>query len=538
MKKKSGLTFKSAAKFLYLPHLLPLRPMDKKLLKWNFIFQYGWVLTNIFNSILLTPLYLKNIDNNTLGIWWATGAVLGWITLVDPGVGEVLQQRIAELRGRKENEEVGKLIGSGYLASAFVLLIAILLGLACYLFIGKIINKNIADYPYLSTALWISVLATGLSLVSFTMSGINQGLHNSAQVAICSLTANLLFLLVNLLFLFFGYGVLSIALANLVRAVYINIYNVGYMFRVLRKQAIEMIFQFEHFKKFIRIFSFTSTSKIITGLSYSVDMVVLARFISPLRITMYEVNRRPIGHFYSLIGRHAVALMPLISHAKGKGEKASILSLMNQQFKFYSYAALFVALAFCFNYGNLIAAWTGPGQYIGNTLLYLLVAQFFFALLSSFMANVGYAIGDIKIPSLYSIIRGIIYGTTMFFTAKHFGIKGAVITSLVFSSTVDFLFYYYRVYKLGYLQLSLLTNVASTWVIIFPVAVLGGWGFTQLINSLLPPTMYFAKLLINSGVFTLFFFALLIVVDMPLRNKVKNLAGKYIQPLFFKLKRA
>lgn len=508
------------------------------MLRWNFIFQYGWVLTNIFNSILLTPLYLKNIETNTLGIWWATGAVLGWMTLVDPGVGEVLQQRIAELRGRNENGEVGKLIGSGYLASAFVLAISILLGLACYFFIGKIINKNISDFPYLSSALWISVLATGLSLVSFTMSGINQGLHNSAQVAICSLTANCLFLLINLLFLFLGYGVLSIALANLFRAVYINIHNIVSMLRVLKREALQMVFQVSHFKKFIRIFSFTSSSKIITGLSLSVDMVVLARFISPALITMYEVNRRPIGHFYSLISRHTVALMPLISHAKGKGEKDAILSLMNQQFRFYSYAALFVALVFCFNYGNLISAWTGPKQFIGNTLLYLLVAQFFFSLLVSFMTNVSYALGDIKIQSLYNIIRGIIFGAAMFYTAKHFGIKGAVITSLVFSSTIDFLFYYYRVYRLGYLQISLLTNLAKRWVIILPAAVLGGWGLTQIVNALLPATMYFARLLVNGGTFTLFFLVLLILVDVPLRGKAKKLSGKFIALPFVKLRRA
>ncbi len=511
--------------------------MDKKLLRWNFIFQYGWVLTNIFNSILLTPLYLKNIEANTLGIWWATGAVLGLITLVDPGVGEVLQQRIAEFRGRKEEEEVGKLIGSGYLASAVVLLVSIIFGLGCYFFIGKIINKNIGDYAYLSSALWVSVLATGLSLVSFTMSGINQGLHNSAQVAICSLTANCLFLLVNLIFLFLGYGVLSIAMANLLRAVYINIYNISSMLRLVKKQAMSIVFEMAHFKNFVRIFSFTATSKIITGLCGSVDMVVLARFNLPSLITMYEVNRRPLGHSYSLIGRHSVALMPLISHAKGKGEKEAILDLMKKQFKFYSYATLFVALMFIFNYGHLIAAWTGPGQYIGNTLLYLLVAHFFLSLLTTFMSNVGYALGDIKVPSIYNVTRGIVFGITMFFTAKLYGIKGAILTSLAFAATIDIAFYYWRVYRLGYLHRSLLSGVFTTWIIILPAAVLGGWGISFAIDKLLSPTMFFAKLIANGAIFTMFFFTLLLLVDAGFRSKVKELSGKFLVLPFFRLKR-
>src|SRR5207237_10076234 len=96
--------------------------MDKKILRWNFVFQYGYVLTNIFNSFLLLPLYLKNIDSATLGIWLATGSILGWMTLIDPGVGEVLQQKIAELRGSKNYGEIGRLIGSGCMSSGFVLI--------------------------------------------------------------------------------------------------------------------------------------------------------------------------------------------------------------------------------------------------------------------------------------------------------------------------------------------------------------------------------------------------------------------------------
>ena len=121
--------------------------MDKKVLRWNFVFQYGWVLTNVFNSILLLPLYVKNIDSSTLGIWLATNSVLSWMTLVDPGVGEVLQQRIAELRGSKAFTEIGNMIGSGFIASAIILLISVIVGLICYFSIGAIINKNIALYP-------------------------------------------------------------------------------------------------------------------------------------------------------------------------------------------------------------------------------------------------------------------------------------------------------------------------------------------------------------------------------------------------------
>ncbi|HEX8462105.1 MAG TPA: oligosaccharide flippase family protein, partial [Segetibacter sp.] len=426
--------------------------MDKKVLRWNFVFQYGWVITNVINSILLLPLYVKYIDANTLGVWLATTGVLYWMTIIDPGIGEVLQQKIALLRGKNEYNEIGKSIGSGLFSSMIILFIAVIVGIVCYFSLGVIINKDVSIYPGLSKALFFTVLATGLSLVSFTLTGINQGLHNSAHVAISSLTANLLFLIVNLFFLLFGFGVMSIAIANLARAFYINVFNYISLQRLLKREGMKWTFDVSHFKVFIRIFSFTSTSRIITGLSNSIDMIVLARYINPAMITVYEINKRPLNLTTSLIGRHSVALMPVISHAAGTGARAPIVDLINKQFKFYIYAAMFAIFMFAINYLNLLNLWVGEGKFIGNNLLTLLLVVNFFGLISYFMSNVSYALGDIKKNSQFLIVRNLMYGVIVFFAAKFYGIAGTLVVSLAMTFLGDFFFFCYRVYKLGYLE--------------------------------------------------------------------------------------
>ncbi|HEU4472151.1 MAG TPA: MATE family efflux transporter [Flavisolibacter sp.] len=512
--------------------------MDKKILRWNFVFQYGWVLTNIFNSLLLLPLYLKNIDKDSLGIWLATGNILGWMTMVDPGVGEVLQQKIAELRGQKKHYEIGKTIGSGFLASGIILLLAFGLGLVCYSFAGRLIDKDISAYGNLPMALVISVVATGLSLVSFSLSGINQGLHNSAQVAICSITANFLFLFVNLVLLYQGFGVMSIALANLCRALYINIHNLISLFKVLREQYLRPVFEWLHFKKFIRIFSFTSASKIITGLSYSVDMIVLARYIPPAMIAIFEINKRPVNVAYSLIGRHSVALMPLISHAKGSGDKGSILQLLTRQLRIYGYATVFVSLLFCFNYDYLISAWTGKENFIGHLVAYLLVAGFFLSLFSYFMAIVGYALGDIKMNSVYNILRNIFFGVLMYFAARNYGIVGTLVVSIAITLLADLFFYTYRLHRLGYMDGALLKSAFRYWPLLLPLSVLAGWGLKALFASLVPEGLYFNKLLLNTGFFSFFFLALVLLIDPSWRQGAKSLATRYVITPIYKYIRA
>lgn len=511
--------------------------MNKKILKWNFIFQYGYVLTSIVSSIILFPLYLKHIDTNTLGIWLATGNILAWMTLADPGVGDVLQQKIAELRGKKMFHEIGQTIGSGFMASALILVISVIVGFIFFFLIGSIINKDVSQYPNLQMALALSIIATGMSLVSFSMSGINQGMHNSAHVAISTLIANGVFLMVNMLLLYLEFGVISIAFANLCRALFVNIYLMASMRSLLKKEQLKIQFGLDHFKSFIRIFSFTSISRIVGGFSSSMDMIILARFIPPGMITIFEINKRPIILTQSLVGRHSVALMPVLSHAKGTGDREGINNLISKQFKFYSYAALFISFVFCLVYHDLISAWTGSGKYAGDTIMYLLVANFFFYLIGYFMANMAYALGDIKMNSLVNIIKGLLLGVLLLIVAKKYGIVGTLLASLSVVLVTDFSFFTYRLYKIGYLKTSLLKNTLQLWSVIVPLGALLVWGCKSLVREIVPENMFIIKLLVSSGIFASAFIVVVLIVDAEIRDTARLLKDKFIITPYYKLRK-
>jgi len=508
--------------------------MNKKILKWNFIFQYGYVITNIINSVILLPLYLKRIDSSTLGLWLATGNILAWMTLADPGVGDVLQQKIAQLRGQNSDREIGLTIGSGLSASAGILAISVIAGFVFYFLIGTIINKDVSKYDGLQVALLVSIIATGMSLVSFSLSGINQGMHNSAPVAIGSLTANFLFLITNVVLLYLGFGVISIAASNLTRALYINIFNFTALKKVLNREKLSIIFDRTHFKKFIKIFSFTSVSRIIGGFAASMDMIVLARFVNPAMITVFEINKRPIQMTQSLIGRHSVALMPVISHANGKGDTEGIKNLIDTQFKYYTYAAIFIALCFILNYHSLITAWTGEGKYAGNTIVYLLIGNFFFDLLGYFMANMGYALGDIKMNSFINILKGIVSGVLYYFVTKAYGLVGLMVTMITLNILIDFIFFSVRLYKLGFLNMQLMSRSLMLWAMIIPVSALGGWGFNVLYTMVIPEKMYIIKILLNGGSFAVFFAGLILLLDNALRNDVTSMLSSVFKINFNK----
>lgn len=264
----------------------------------------------------------------------------------------------------------------------------------------------------------------------------------------------------------------------------------------------------------------------MTGISNSLDMVILARFISPGMITIYEINKRPLNLTNSLIGRHSVALMPLISHTKGKGDSEAIAQLISNQFRIYVYAAIFTSFMFLINYYDLITLWVGEGKYIGNQILFVLVIASFVNLLSYFMSNVGYALGDIKKNSTFNIVRSLVYAVMVFFAAKYYGIIGTAVVLLATVLCIDISYFCYRVYKLGFLPTSLIKSISGQCFIIIPVAASAAWLIHLFIQANFHANMYLAKLITGSALFTTFFLALLIFTDKGLRDQLKQFKNR------------
>ena len=84
-------------------------PRHSRLTLVNIAFQYAQTCLLIVNGIVLTPLYLACIPERTFGAWLATGNIVAWLTLIDPGINQVVQQRVAAAHAREDRAALGRL---------------------------------------------------------------------------------------------------------------------------------------------------------------------------------------------------------------------------------------------------------------------------------------------------------------------------------------------------------------------------------------------------------------------------------------------
>ncbi len=165
-------------------------------------------------------------------------------------------------------------------------------------------------------------------------------------------------------------------------------------------------------------------------------------------------------------------------------------------------------------------------MFIGNNFLVLLLLYNFFSLISYFMSNVSYALGDIKTNSMFLIIRNLVFGFLVFLGARYYGMMGTIVVSLGMSFLADFFFFSYRVYKLGYLQSSFVKSVLNIWIIVIPVCTLAGYFLHSFVGMLISEKMLFTKMITGSGIFLFVYFILLLLVDSTLRSWIQQLKKK------------
>ena len=81
----------------------------------------------VIRGLFIVPFYLKYIDNTIYALWLATGNIVVWLTFVDPGISNVLQQRVAYFMGKKDLITLSKVITSGIVLSGLISVIAYLI---------------------------------------------------------------------------------------------------------------------------------------------------------------------------------------------------------------------------------------------------------------------------------------------------------------------------------------------------------------------------------------------------------------------------
>jgi O-antigen/teichoic acid export membrane protein len=414
---------------------------------WHYVFLSGRTVVSIITGVLIVPLYLHYLDLALYGAWLTTGNLLLWLTMVDPGVSDVLLQRIGKACGSHDHTETGLVVGSAAVLSGLIFGVVLLVGAGLAGYVVAFTNYHAPDAPQLETAFWLALPGAAMGLLANTPLNVVYGFQQTKAAGLAQNAIALLSIGLTVGLLVAGVGLPALAWGGLFTGFFKLMYSTIHAARLLRQHGIRLTYSRLHLRQFSRVFLYTFGSRLVETLTSNLDLIVVARFIGPQYVAMLELSRRPVRIVLSQVNFLTVAMLPTLPHLLGSGDAARLQRTTLTILQTVCWSAGLVAGGFILFNQPLVALWTGPTSFFGQTNNVLTCLGLFAASLAYSCANVVYTLGDIRFNALVSLARNLPYALLMPLLASWFGLTGLLVAFGLLTVGVDLLAFGRRVFR-------------------------------------------------------------------------------------------
>jgi O-antigen/teichoic acid export membrane protein len=386
----------------------------------------------MITGIFLVPLYLKYISVETYGAWLATGNILLWITIIDPGISLVLQQKISYSYGKNDIETIVDIIASGLFITFFITIIIFILGYVLSFYIVDLLNNHSKiDFTQLRSAFLLALVGSCLMIFSYSITSINQGLQSSIGIGLVYAITNIFSILISALMLKRNYGVISLAILPFINGIGLTIGNIFYLLWRLKIEKIKVNFVMSKIFILINLISFSFIGKVGSVISNNLDLFLVSQQLGPQSAAVLNLSRKGPEMSRTFIERPIIAFIPAISNMRSSTEIVKQKNIIIRLLKIILIIFGLIAVEFINFNDNFVNLWVGNNFFAGNLISFFICLNIILLSFSSNISNLCFALGEIRNTNLISFIQSIISLILLYVFINYFGLLGAVIAPII-----------------------------------------------------------------------------------------------------------
>lgn len=392
----------------------------------------------VLQGLLVTPLYARLIPLDLLGAWMATGNVLAWLSLIDPNISRILQQKVARAYGKGDAPSVKSLSMAGHVLGMGVALA--MSGLTPFVrtAIGLVPGAKESGAE-LEASVVVAVLASSVLVASFAPMSVNLGLQNMVQVGVITVLATSAGLATSILGLLNGWGLVALPAGLLCRA---TILFVGNLVSVYKRQGIYDTWRLgpdlPALKEIVVPSGFTFVEKVGVAMTSQVEPLAIAYAAGPVNTAQYTITSRPLEPVRIAVDRVLPALGPGLSHLAGDRGNHAVADVIGKVYGPLGGVVSIGVAAVTVASGPLVSTWAGAGTFAG----YGVSAAVAIAAVSGCLANPGgeilYSLGDVRSVALGRLLEGTARVALQVLGGILFGVVGVIIGGVIATATVTF----------------------------------------------------------------------------------------------------
>jgi O-antigen/teichoic acid export membrane protein len=394
-------------------------------------FHYISVVFVLLQGFLVTPITLSHVSPSLYGAWLGTGNVLSWLTLVDPGISTLMQQRIAFLYGRQDREAIGQAIATGILVNVGLAAV-VLFGLFLASYVGHAFHLVPAEARELERSFRWGVIAASVMLASFAVMAANLGIQKSVGPGVLHLLASAFYMVAAIGLLLRGDGLMALPIAGIVRGATLLLGNLIILLawsahhlrglvRVGREEA----------RHLLGLSVWTFLGRLAGTLSDQVEALIVGLVISPAAASVIVLTGRALDPVRTAVSRVGPAFLPVLSSLAGQGKLDRVhFGLRQMLTASRAVCAVGVGGVVALN-GIFVHVWVGSQFFGGEVLTVLQAIALAVACTGSLFGNVAISLGCIKRPVIAGLAESALKLILMLGLGTLLGLPGMPLASIV-----------------------------------------------------------------------------------------------------------
>jgi len=383
-------------------------------------------------AFILTPIIIYHLGQAGYGVWVIIGSIIGYYGFLDLGVASAVMRYVARFSGEGDEREVKKIVSTAF---AFFITIGVSIVVGTFL-LSDVLAKFI-DVPQQGLenfSLAIEILALSMA-IRFAVSVFKITLIAHEMFMITNIvvtTSNLIRAGLTFSFLYYGWGLLGVALSHLITVLLTEGVYVICCFRYISKFRIEIksidkgvLYKLVSFGGVTTVIAITDTIRL------NIDSLIIAKFVDMSAVGVFAVASLLVRYFVRLVVSAMGVITPRFAKLDKLGDKKE-LSLLFLRSLFICSLITFLLAAILISFGgDFLMLWVGHdfessiqiliiltvghavtiSQTVGLNLMYALKKHHWYAVSSSFEAALNLIL-SIVLVTKYGVI-GIALGTAL-----------------------------------------------------------------------------------------------------------------------------
>ena len=399
----------------------------------NVFYNWSGFLVNLVIAFVMSPFIVHSLGNTYYGIWVIMMQLTGYLGILELGVSSSVVKYVAEYQGTGKTDKLNETVSAALSIYAIAGLVSIAISLIIAGFFPYLFNLAEASV----TTTRVVVLVTGATVAQGflfnTYYGILMGIQrydvfNKIGV-IFALIRNILIVV----FLLLGYGIIALAVIQLVISIASNMVVVYYCKKhvpTLRitwfenaGSAYRMIFSYSSQSFFIRV-----SQKIV----YQTDSFIIGYFVSLSAVTFYSIPGTLIEYMRRLVIAMTEIFVPVTSSLDAMGEHDRIRRLLILGTRVSLVIGMPICIVFIFMGERFITLWMGE-EYAANginVLIILTIAQIF-SLSHITSREILFGLAKLRICAYAYGAEAVANITLSLILVRHIGIEGVALGTAI-----------------------------------------------------------------------------------------------------------